>query len=122
MSEHFSLHVMSESQTSVQDQTRQSGPPARNSFDPKEGGFFKRIMAQTNKRLQMSDLHFDKFPTPATFACWKMRFKTEFCTCSQILTEAMLWIKKVEMVNQWKTTWRSYDPFECEFGYLEKCS
>ena len=24
------------------------------------------------QRLQISDLHFDKFPTPATFACWKM--------------------------------------------------
>ena len=29
------------------------------------------------QRLQISDLHFDKFPNPATFACWKIRFKTE---------------------------------------------
>ena len=56
-------------------------------------------MGQTNKRLQISDLHFDKFPTPATFACWKMRFKTKVCTCSQFHTEAMLWIKEVEMVE-----------------------
>ena len=28
-----------------------------------------------------------------------MRFKTEVCTCSQFLTEAMLWIKEVEMVD-----------------------
>ena len=42
------------------------------------------------QRLQISDLHFDKFPTPATFACWKIRFKTEVCTCSQFPTEAML--------------------------------
>ena len=41
------------------------------------------------QRLQISDLHFDKFPTPATFACWKIRFKTEVCTCSQFPTEAM---------------------------------
>ena len=27
------------------------------------------------QRLQILDLHFDKFPTPATFACWKIRFK-----------------------------------------------
>ena len=51
------------------------------------------------QRLQISDLHFDKFPTPATFACWKIRFKTEVCTCSQFPTEAMQWIKEVEMVE-----------------------
>ena len=28
-----------------------------------------------------------------------MRFKTEVCTCSQFPTEAMLWIKEVEMVD-----------------------
>ena len=28
-----------------------------------------------------------------------MRFKTELCTCSQFPTEAMLWIKEVEMVD-----------------------
>ena len=48
---------------------------------------------------QISDLHFDKFPNPATFGCWKIRFKTEVCTCSQFPTEAMLWIKEVEMVE-----------------------
>ena len=50
------------------------------------------------QRLQISDLHFDKFSTPATFACWKIRFKTS-STCSQFHTEAMLWIKEVEMVD-----------------------
>ena len=51
------------------------------------------------QRLQISDLHFDKFTTPATFLCWKIRFKTEACTCSQFPTEAMQWIKEVEMVD-----------------------
>ena len=51
------------------------------------------------QRLQISDLHFDKFPTSATFACWKIRFKTKFCDCSQFLTEAMQWIRKVEMFD-----------------------
>ena len=50
-------------------------------------------------RRQISDLHFDKFPTPATFACWKIRFKTEVCTCSQFPTEALHLIKEVEMVD-----------------------
>ena len=56
-------------------------------------------MGQTNNDLQISDLHFDKFTTPATFACWKIRFKTEVCTCSQFPTEAMQWIKEVELVD-----------------------
>ena len=51
------------------------------------------------QRLQISDLHFDKFPSPTTFACWKIRFKTEVCTCSQFPTEAKHWIKEVEMVD-----------------------
>ena len=42
---------------------------------------------------------FRQIPTPATFACWKIRFKTEVCTCSQFPTEAMQWIKEVEMVD-----------------------
>ena len=98
-SEHTSPHVMSENQTPVQDQRCQSGPSASNSVVPHEGGFSKNYGAD-QQRLQISDLHFDKFPTPATFACWKIRFKTEVCTCSQFLTEAMLWIKEAEMV-QW---------------------
>ena len=82
MSEHTSPHVMSESQTPVQDQRCQSGPSARNTVILSEGGFSKNNGAD-QQRLQISDPHFDKFPTPATFACWKIRFKTEVCTCSQ---------------------------------------
>ena len=76
----------------------QSGPSAGNSFDPSEGRFSKNYGAD-QQRLQISELHFNKFPTPATFAYWKIRFKTEVCTCSQFPTEAMLWIKEVEMVE-----------------------
>ena len=54
---------------------------------------------EDQQRLQISDLHFDMLPTPATFACWKIRFKTEVCTCSQFSTEAMQWIKEVELVD-----------------------
>ena len=98
VSEHTSPHVTSESQTPVQDQRRQSGPSARNSVISIEGGFSKNYGAD-QQRLQISDPHFDKFPTPATFACWKIRFKTEVCTCSQFPTEAMQWIKEVELVD-----------------------
>ena len=65
VSEHTSPHVMSESQTPVQDQRCQSGPSARNSVIPGEGVFSKKYGAN-QQRLQISDLHFDKFTTPAT--------------------------------------------------------
>ena len=98
VSEHTSPHVMSESQTPVQDQRCQSGPSARNSVILCEGYFSKNYGAD-QQRLQISDPHFDKFSTQATFACWKIRFKIEVCTCSQFPTEAMLWIKEVELVD-----------------------
>ena len=97
VSEHTSPRVMSESQTPTQDQRCQSGPSARSSFVLGEGRFSKNYGA--DQRLQISDLHFDKFPTSATFGCWKIRFKTEVCTCSQFSAEATLWIKEVEMVE-----------------------
>ena len=41
----------------------------------------------------------DVLDTSAAFACWKIRFKTEVCICSQFRTEAMMWIKEVEIVE-----------------------
>ena len=76
----------------------QSGPSAKDSVIFSGGDPSKNYGAD-QQRLQISDLHFDKFPTPATFACWKIRFKTEVCTCSQFPTEAMQWIKEVELVD-----------------------
>ena len=93
-----SLAEKNENQTPVQDQRCQSRPSAKNSFIPSEGDSSKNYGAD-QQRLQISDLHFDKFPTPVTFACCKIRFKTEVCTCSHFPTEAMLWIKEVEMVD-----------------------
>ena len=63
------------------------------------GGDSSKNHGADQQRLQILDLHFDLFPTPATFACWKIRFKTEGCTCSQFPTEAMQWIKEVELVD-----------------------
>ena len=87
-----------ENRTPVQDQRCQTGLSAKNSVIPSEGDSSKNYGAD-QQRLQISDLHFDKIPTPATFACWKIRFKTEVCTCSQFLTETTHWIKEVEMVD-----------------------
>ena len=95
---HSSTVEKSERQKQDQDLRCQSGPSVKNSVIFSGGDSPKNYEAD-QQRLQISDLHFDKFPTPATFACWKIRSKTEVCTCSQILTEAMQWIKEVEMVD-----------------------
>ena len=95
---HSSIAEKSEKQTPVQDHRCQSGPSAKNSIIPGGRDSLENYGAD-KQRLQISDLHFDKFPTPATLACWKIGFKTEVCTCSQFPTEAMHWIKEVEMVD-----------------------
>ena len=95
---HSSTVEKSERQEQNQDLRCQSGPSAKDSVILSGGDSSKNYGAD-QQRLQISDLHFDKFPTPATFACWKIRFKTEVCTCSQFPTEAMQWIKEVEMVD-----------------------
>ena len=83
---------------------RNQGPGCRSGQSSKNsvilsGGDSSKNNGADQQRLQISDLHSDKFPSPATFACWKIRFKTEVCTCSQFPTEAMQWIKEVEMVD-----------------------
>ena len=100
VSEHMSPHATSEIQipATALDPRCQSGPSARNSFDPNEGRSSKDYGAD-QQRQQISDLHFDKLPTQATVAYWKIRFKTEVCTCSQFPAEAVLWIKEVELVE-----------------------
>ena len=74
----------------------QSGPSTKDSVIFSGGDSSKNYGAD-QQRLQISDLHFDKFPTPVTFACWKMRFQTEVRTCSQFPTEEMQWIKEVDL-------------------------
>ena len=86
---------MRKSQTPVQGRGCQSGPI----FSTSMRGDFQRIVLQTNNDCRFQILNFDQFTTSATFACWKIRFKTEVCICSQFPTEAMLWIKEVEMVE-----------------------
>ena len=48
------------------------------------------------QRQQISELQFDKFPTPFSSLCWKIRFKNQVTTCSDLPSEAVLWIKEVE--------------------------
>ena len=101
---HSSTVEKSERPEQNQDLRCQSGPSAKDSVILSGGDYSKNYGAD-QQQLQISDLHFDKFPTPATFACWKIRFKTEVCICSQFPTKVMLWIKEVEMVD-------SVDEFE----------
>ena len=95
---HTTTAERSERPEQNQDLRCQSGPSAKNSVIFSGGDSSKNYGAD-QQRLQISDLHFDNFPTPATFACWKIRFKTEVCTCSQFPTDAMQWIKEVELVD-----------------------
>ena len=46
-------------------------------------------------RNQVSEMHFNKCPDPSTLQCWKTRW---VCACSNSPTEALLWMKDVEMV------------------------
>ena len=64
VTEDTSPHVTSERQNpdTTLDPRWQSGPSAGNSFDPNEGRFSKDYGADQQK-LQISELHFDKFHT-----------------------------------------------------------
>ena len=108
---HSSTVEKSERPEQNQDLRCQSGPSAKDSVS---GGDSSKNYGADQQRLQISDLHFDKFPTPGTFACWKIRFKTEVCTCSQVLAQAFQWIKEVEMVDSVDDL-RSSGYFNAEF-------
>ena len=92
---HSSTVEKSERPEQNQDLRCQSGPSAKD-LDIFSGGDSSKEHGTDQQRLQILNLHFDKFPTPTTFACWKMRFMTEVCTCSQCPTGAMQWIKEVD--------------------------
>ena len=53
---------------------------------------------KNENQTPVNDCRFQVFVS-STLACWKIRFNTEICTCSQFPTEAMHWIKEVEMVD-----------------------
>ena len=82
-----------------QDLRCQSGPSAKDSVIFSGGDYSKNYGAD-QQRLQISDLHFDKFPTPATFACWKIKVQDRGLFLFTIsYAEAMQWIKEVELVD-----------------------
>ena len=69
---HLSTVEKSERPEQNRDLRCQSGPSAKDSVIFSGGDSSKNYGAD-QQRLQISDLYFDKFPTPATFACWKIK-------------------------------------------------
>ena len=53
-----------------------------------EGAYPQNCMVEQPKN-QFSEMHFEKFPDPSTFQCWKTSFKTEVCSCSSFPTDAV---------------------------------
>ena len=98
VSEHTSPHVVSESQTPVQDQRCQSGPSARNSVVPSEEIFSKNYGAD-QQRLQISDPHFDKFPRQQHSLAGRKDSRLRNVLAHKNPPEALLWIKEEEMVE-----------------------
>ena len=64
-------------------------PPTMSSFIPVE---FPQNSKVGQQRQQISELLFDKFPSPQSLLVWKIRFKNQVTTCSDFPSEAMLWI------------------------------
>ena len=73
-------------------------PSAKNTFNSMEGRSLNNYVVD-QQRLQISELHFDKFPSPTTFSCWKIRFKTEVCSCSNFPRGSNAMDQEVEMVD-----------------------
>ena len=90
---HSSTVEKSEKPEQNQDLRCQSGPSAKNSVILSGGDSSKNCGAD-QQRLQISDLHVDKFPTPATFACWKIRFRLRYVLVRNFLQKPCIGSKK----------------------------
>ena len=71
-------------------------PPTMNSFCQWE---IPQNSMPGQQRVQSSELQFDKFPTPSKFMYLKIRFNTQVSSCSDFPSDAMSWIKEVDMVD-----------------------
>ena len=73
-------------------------PSARNSLFPAEGKNPQSSVGD-QQRLQISELHVDKFRHTFNVFMLEIRFRTQVSACSGFHSEAMLWNKEVEMVD-----------------------
>ena len=92
---HMSTAEKSDRPERDQDLRCQSGPSAKDSVIFSGRDYSKNYGAD-QQRLQIWDLHLDKFPTPATLVCWKIRFKVEVRFAISNGSDA---IKEVELVD-----------------------
>ena len=74
----------------------QEGRSTMSSITPVE---FPQNSVVGQQRQQISELQFDKFPTPKSPLVWKIHFKNQAIACSDFPSEAILWIKEVEIVD-----------------------
>ena len=82
-----------------QDLRCQSGPSAKDSVIFSGGDSSKNYGAD-QQRLQISDLHFDKFPTPVHICLLEDKIEDRrYVLVHNSSTEAMQWIKEVETVD-----------------------
>ena len=121
VTEFTSPHETSERQVAdtALDPRCQSGPSARNSLILSEGRFSKDHGAD-QQRLQISNLHCEKFAAPATFACLKISFKTRL-----ILSQSCNVVNPGKMFHSNSVDSHWWHHILCSFsriGLLQLCS
>ena len=88
-------------------------PSTLNSFFPAEGSYPQNYVAE-QARLQISEVQFDKFPTPPTFSCWKIKIRNPGEFLFRFRSEAMLSTKEVRMVDS-MDDFKSSHSIQCFF-------
>ena len=111
---HSTTVEKSERQEQDQDLRCQSRPSAKISVILSGGDSSKNYGAD-QQRLQISDLHFDKFPAPAAFACWKKDSRSRYVLVHNSLRKRCFGSKKWKWLIQWmiKNLRRQYEVFQC---------
>ena len=100
VSEHTSPHVMSESQTPVQDQRCQSGPSARNSVIISEGGFSKNY-GQTNNDCRIQILILTNSPRQQRSLVGRYDSRLRYALAHNFLRKLCCGSKKWSCLIQW---------------------
>ena len=91
-------------------------PSTMNSFFPAE---VPQNSVADQQRLQISELHFDKYPTPSTFSCWKIRMKGQISSCSGFFPRRLCYGSKKW---RWSIRWMieiHRDQFGINFSFPE---
>ena len=114
---HSSTVEKSERPEQNQDLRCQSGPSAKDSVIFSRGDSSKNCGAD-QQRLQILDLHFDKFPTPATFACWKYvlvrNFLRKRCNGSKKWSWLIQWMNSKSSLSTRGISMPNFEVLGCE--------